>query len=225
MSKYRLQLISGSGKLNGMGHNKIMQPEINQPRVFDEHGQSGLKKAGILNLVVDDLPHDMLLELRQNIIRHANEVCHMGTQNNSEYATIIDSKTGEVFDKTYHLITDMDLDMVTIPDEVFCNRTIKSVSIVHNHTNGTIPSNDDVLLLLKNETVNDIYIVTDGRLIKIAKMDKIQYNVDIDNIDKEVNKIVIRDKCIGYVLANGSDKEFAKVAELFGNHGILLERW
>jgi len=68
MSKYRLQLISGSGKLIGMGHNKIMQPEINQPRVFDEHGQSGLKKAGILNLVADDLPHDMSLELRQNII-------------------------------------------------------------------------------------------------------------------------------------------------------------
>ena len=204
-----------------------MQPEINQPRVFDEHGQSGLKKAGILNLVSDDLPHDMLLELRQNIIKYANEVYHMGTQKNSEYATIIDSKTGEILDdnKTNHLITDMDLGMVTIPDEVFFGRTINSVSIVHNHTNGTIPSNDDVLLLLKNEAVNDIYIATNGRLIKIAKMDKIQYNVDVDNIDKEVNKIVIRDKCIGYVLANGSDKEFAEVAELFGNYGILLERW
>jgi len=119
----------------------------------------------------------------------------------------------------------MDLGMVNIPDEVFCGRKVNSISIIHNHTNGTIPSNDDVLLLLKNEAVNDIYIATDGRLIKIAKMDKIRYNVDVDNIDREINKIVIRDKCIGYVLANGSDKEFARVAELFSNYGILLERW
>ena len=210
-----------------MGHNKIMQPEINQPRVSDEHGQSGLKKAGILNLVADDLPHDMSLGLRQNIIKHANEVYHMGTQNNSEYATVLDSTTGELLDgnKTYHLITNNSFGNVSIPDDVLSKRQKDEVIIIHNHTNGTLPSNDDVKLLTANLAVLSVLTVSGGRLLRLAKSPKLSYNIKGNNIDKDIELLVRTNFNIGHYLADGSVEDFEKSVKIFNGYGLLLERW
>jgi len=203
-----------------------MQPEINQPRVSDEHGQSGLKKAGILNLIADDLPHDMSLELRQNIIRHANEIYHMGTQNNSEYATVLDSTTGELLDgnKDFWLLTNNDSCMVNIPENAF-DGEIDSISIIHNHTNGSFHSDKDVQMLVKRSAVKDVYLVSDGRLLRIAKTAEISYNVGKDNINSRVEHLVRRNMNINYALATGNDLEFNVIVKLFAEYGILIERW
>lgn len=116
---------------------------------------------GILNVSIDEISLDLPAEAKQNILRACNECSLMGYNNDKEYATLLDAKTGEVVGG--HKLLEGERDTVDVSAWSGDLEKAEPLSLIaiHNHTNISPHSFGDIDWFLKNPSVGSM-IVTSG---------------------------------------------------------------
>lgn len=195
---------------------------LEQPRIENYKG-SNIEKAGILNVTCDDLPSEYSKEYRENIIRKANELYHLGIMKKIEFADILDSITGQ--SNIDEPIEQDENGNIILDEKLFYKKKDNSISLVHNHTNNTFYSDNDITTLVKRNCIKDIFLASNGRLLRLAKSDKISYTIGESSIFMEIYKIAMDTKNAGYVFADCSDDYFLDIKAIFSKYGLEIERW
>lgn len=196
---------------------------LEQPRTNGTYKGSNLKKAGILNVIYNDLPKNYSLECRKNIIIYANEVYHLGTKNKLEYARILCAKTAiPLIEK---LFVQDDNGKINLDESIFMDIEDNYISIVHNHTNGSFFSDYDISAIVRRKSIKDIFLASNGRLLRLAKSNKLSYNVGKSDLTRDIIDLATEADNYYYLLANCGNNEYLDIKKNYENYGLIIERW
>ncbi|MFP3155505.1 hypothetical protein LQZ18_13960 [Lachnospiraceae bacterium ZAX-1] len=101
----------------------------------------------IMNVNVGDIGLNVSQTYKENILRACNECSVMGQLNNREYLTILNENNAELLSR-FKLLED-DENNIKLRDsvgvlDIIKNSTKNLLSLVHNHTNSTMFSLNDI---------------------------------------------------------------------------------
>lgn len=198
-----------------------VKEELKQPRI-DRYEGSALKNAGITNVAVEDMDIDVSGEVKRNILSNCNEVAFMGKKEGVEYATMLDVNTGESVNGFYLKKGEQGrVSVQEFVDYVNDNKDGK-FAFIHNHTNGTMFSLDDIELFVQNN-IQTMYLVSDSHVIFLDKKSNTIYNKTeiIDNYNNYL-KEKGKDKIIE---AFDNNKTYELLEQFFIDNKFGIKRW
>jgi hypothetical protein len=148
-----------------MGIQRDGADVLEQPRWKD-----GETPGGFLNVSVDDVPLDLPVEAKRNILRACNECSLMGYKNDREYATLLDARTGEVVNG--HRLLEGVRDQVDVSAwrETLDSAEPLSLISVHDHTNAAPFSFGDIEWFIGKSAVQTTVVTAGSCAYSLTKL-------------------------------------------------------